>query len=191
MPSVIAVSGPPGAGKSTLVAGLERALPDASALHMDGYDNMTRLPIEAVARWYREGADIDAFDFPQLQADLRRLQQGPGKYLLFETQFGRAHRATGRHVDLLIWIDTPLDIALARNVQALAGRFLAESGPQHLAERLRWLQGYVGNYLGTVRELVEMQAQRVAPAAEIVIDGRVSPEQMVRAAQEQVLRRLP
>jgi uridine kinase len=191
MPSVIAVSGPPGAGKSTLVAGLARALSGAGAIHMDGYDNMTRLPIETVARWYREGADIDAFDFPQLQADLQRLKHGPGKYLLFETQFGRAHRATGRHVDLLIWIDTPLDIALARNVQALAGGFLAERSPEQLAGRLRWLQDYVGNYLGTVRELVGMQAQRVAPAADIVIDGQASPEQMVRAAQEQILRRLP
>lgn len=204
MAFVVAVAGAPGSGKSALVDGLARALPGASAIHMDGYDNMTRLPIEAVARWFREGADIDAFDFPQLQEDLRHLKAGepareplsgraiaPGRYLLFETQFGRAHRATGAFIDLLIWVDTPLDVALARSVRALVARFQGESDAAQLPARLRWLQAYLDNYLGTVRELLAMQRERVAALAEVILDGRGSAAELVAMARAEILRRLP
>jgi uridine kinase len=204
MPRLIGVAGAPGSGKSALVDGLAAALPDAGAIHMDGYDNMTRLPIEAVARWYREGADIDAFDMPQLAEDLRRLKAGepareprsglavaPARYVLFETQFGRAHRATGRHIDLLVWVDTPLDVALARSVRALVARCLGEADAAQCAARLRWLQGYLDNYLGTVRDLLEMQKARVAAQADLVLDGRRSVAELVAAARAEILRRLP
>jgi uridine kinase len=204
MASVIGVAGAPGSGKSALVDGLARALPQASAIHMDGYDNMTRLPIEAVARWYREGADIDAFAFPQLEEDLGRLKAGapvreplsgiavaPAHHVLFETQFGRAHRATGRHIDLLVWVDTPLDVALARSTRALLARALGEADAAQRAARLRWLQGYLDNYLGTVRELLEMQKARVAAQADFVVDGRHGIAELVAAARAEILRRLP
>lgn len=183
MRRVIGVAGAPGAGKSTLVAELARQLPDACALHMDDYENMTHLPIEAVARWYREGADIDAFQFPRLQAELQRRkgEAGAGGLLLFETQFGRAHRATGQCLDLLIWIDTPLDVALARSLRAALER---GANPQ-------WLRTYLEQYLGTVRELLEMQRTRVAPGADCVLDGRGSPVAMATAARDEILRRLP
>jgi uridine kinase len=171
---------------------------------MDGYDNMTRLPIETISRWYREGGDIDAFDLSRLQQDLGRLSDGqpvveplsgvrvaPRRHLLFETQFGRAHRATGRYIDFLIWVDTPLDIALARSVRAQVAAFLRENDAARLPERLRWLQGYLDNYLGTVRELLVMQRERVCGAADLVLDGRRCVADLVAAAHEQVLRRLP
>lgn len=187
MHRVVGVAGAPGSGKSTLVAGLARSLPGAAALHMDDYENMTRLPIEAVASWYRDGADIDTFAFPGLEAELRRLKDAGG-IVLFETQFGRAHRATGRHIDLLVWVDTPLDVALARSVRAILAREVREADA---AARLRWLQGYVENYLGTVRELLEMQKARVAADADLVIDGRTPAAEMVGAAGREILRRWP
>lgn len=173
MRGVVGVAGAPGSGKSTLVAALAQALPGARALHMDDYENMTRLPLEAVARWYRAGADIDAFEFPQLQAALARPAQD---LVLFETQFGRAHGATGRHVGFLIWIDTPLDIALAR---ALGAALERGAGAQ-------WLRGYLDGYLGTVRELLEMQQARVAPGADLVLDGRLAAPALAAQAADAI-----
>jgi uridine kinase len=181
MAYVVGVAGVPGAGKSTLVAALARALPGAAALHMDGYENMTRLPIAEVARWFREGADIDAFQFPALEAELARRKAAPGGPLLFETQFGRAHRATGRHVDFLIWLDAPLDLALARALHAA----LARGAPQ------AWLQGYLDNYLGTVRDLLEMQKARVAPQADLVLDARGTPAEIAARARAAIPQPVP
>jgi uridine kinase len=204
MSHVIAVAGHPGAGKTALVQGLVQSMEDASAIHMDSYETMTRTPIGELAQWMESGADIDAFAFPQLERDLQRLKQGatvieprssraivPRKYILFETQFGKAHRATGSHVDLLVWIDTPLDIALARIMKALTASFLREQRPEKLAERLQWLQVYLDNYLGTVRSLMAMQKRKVAAAADIVIDGHGPLPEVVRSARLEILRRLP
>jgi len=181
MPRVIAVAGVPGAGKSTLARALAATLADADALHMDDYENMTRLPIDAVAHWFRAGADIDAFDFPRLQADLERRRAGAGRWIVFETQFGRAHRATGALVDFLIWIDTPLDVALARSVRAALARGAGAD----------WLARYLEQYVGTVRELLEMQRARVAPGADLVLDGMQAAETLAALAQREVLRRWP
>lgn len=179
MAFVVGVAGVPGAGKTTLVAALARSLPGAAALHMDSYENMTRLPIDAVARWFRDGADIDAFALADLEAELARRRQAAGGPVLFETQFGRAHRATGRHIDFLIWLDAPLDVALARSLRAVLAR----------GARPDWLQGYLDNYLGTVRELLEMQAARVAGAADLVLDARKPVAGLAALAREAILGR--
>ena len=204
MSHVIAIAGHPGAGKTSLVQGLLQAMGETSAIYMDSYETMTRTPIGEIAQWMENGADIDAFAFPQLEQDLQRLKQGtavieprtsrevsPCKYILFETQFGRAHRATGQHVDLLVWIDTPLDIALARVVRALTASFLREQKPERLPERLQWLQAYLDNYLGTVRSLMAMQKQKVAASADVIVDGQGPLQEVVQAARLEILRRLP
>lgn len=204
MSHVIAVSGYPGAGKTSLVLGLLEALGNAAPIHMDSYERITSAPIGDIARWLREGADIDAFDFPQLAEDLLQLKQGRpiedrfskrtvsgSKYVLFETQFGRAHRKTGQHVDLQVWIDVPRDIALARNMKAFITGFLGENQADKLPARMRWLESYLGNYLSTVNALLEMQHQRVASSAEIVVDGRGDLRTMIESARGEILRRLP
>jgi len=204
MSYVIAVSGYPGAGKTSLVLGLLDVLGDAAPIHMDSYERITTAPMEDIARWLRDGADIDAFEFPQLSEDLLRLKQGlpledrlskrtfsDSKYILFETQFGRAHRKTGQHIDLQIWIDVHRDIALARNMRALVTGFLGENQPEKLASRMHWLESYLGNYLGTVSALLEMQHQRVAGSAEIVVDGRSDLRVMIESARSEILKRLP
>ncbi|HEX4985706.1 MAG TPA: hypothetical protein VFV71_06490 [Burkholderiales bacterium] len=203
MNHVIAFAGHPGAGKSSVVRGLAQALGDACAIHMDNYETMTRTAIEDIALWLRNGADIDTFTFPQLAVDLGRLKRNetvveqitsreirPGKYVLFETQFGKAHKATGQHVDLQVWIDTPLDIALARNVNKLAAHALRQP-PDKLAERWKWLQVYLDNYTGTVRGLMAMQQERVASIADIVLDGRPPVAEIVQRARTEILRKLP
>jgi uridine kinase len=204
MSHVVAVAGPPGAGKSSLIRGLAEALGDACVIHMDSYETMTRKPIAEIAQWMQDGADVDAFAFPQLEQDLQRLARGqnvvePGtgreiaarKYVLFETQFGRAHRGTGQHIGMLIWLDTPLDIALARNVKKMTASFLRERKPEKLADRLQWLDGYLDNYLGTVRSLMPMQKAKVAGAADVVIDGGGALPDLVRFAADAIRRRLP
>ena len=179
MAFVVGVAGVPGSGKSTLVAALAGALPGARALHMDSYENMTQLPIAEVARWFRDGADIDVFAFPALEGELARCKAAAGGPVLFETQFGRAHQATGRHIDYLVWLDAPLDLALARSIQAVLAR----------GARQDWLQGYLDNYLGTVRELLEMQKARVAPGADLVLDARQAPAALAAQLHAALARR--
>lgn len=198
---VVAVAGPTGAGKSSLVQGLVAQLGDACALHMDHYERMTREPIGDVLRWAERGADFDELKVPLLGEHLRALKAGepvvepagratiaPHKYIVFETQFGRAHRATGSLIDLLIWIDIPLELALARKLKAFCAEALR--GEREPRERLEWLDGYLASYLALVRRLLLVQAARVRPQADLVVDGSGALEPMVALAREQVLQRL-
>lgn len=204
MSYVVAVAGPTGGGKSALVRGLVGRLGDACALHMDDYERMTRQSIADVSRWAGRGADFDELEVPLLGEHLRRLKDGeavtapsgnrrivPGKYIVFETQFGRAHGATGSLIDLLVWIDVAPEIALARKLKAFTADALRDQRPQAVRERLTWLDGYLASYLALVRGLLETQAQRVRPQADLVVDGSGELEAIVARVRDQVLRRLP
>lgn len=198
---VIAISGAPGSGKSTVSRALARALGDAAVVPMDDYEHMTRQSMEALADWAARGADVNELPVPLLDEHLGALKAGrpvthpttgepvrPARYLVFETQFGRDHRATGRHIDLLVWLDTPREVALARTLrQLVAGALAAPAGEQ--GARLQWLGGYLDNYLALVRQLLVRQHERVRPGAELVVDGMGDPREIAAALRAEVVRR--
>ncbi len=191
---VVAIAGPTGSGKTALAQSLVAQLGDACALHMDDYERMTREPIGDVQRWAERGADFDELQVPLLGEHLARLKAGepvggivPRKYIVFETQFGRAHAATGALIDSLIWIDVPLEVALARKLKAFAAEALRDERPR---DRLAWLDAYLGNYLALVRRLLVLQAERVRPQADLVLDGSGALEPMVARTRAHVLDRL-
>ena len=204
MSYVVAVCGPIGSGKSSIVRGLVARLGDAVAIHMDSYERMTRAPVDQVMRWAERGADFEALEVPLLAEHLEKLKRGetvvepagrtpiaPRKYVVFETQFGRAHEATGAQIDLLIWIDVPLDVALARKLKLFAGEALRDARAGAALERLAWLDAYLGNYLRLVGPLMQVQAARVRPQADMLVDGSGELDASVRAAAGEILVRLP
>lgn len=201
MPVVIAIAGVPGSGKSTACRALARSLGDACVVTMDHYEQMTQRSMEEIAAWAARGAEFDELPVPLLDEHLGALRSGravtdpatgatirPAHYIVFETQFGRAHRATGRHIDLLAWLDTPRDIALARTLRRLLADAV-RAAPAEQGERLQWLQGYVENYLGLVQRLVVQQRERVRPGADLVVDGGAAPQSVVEQLLTQVRRR--
>lgn len=186
--TVIGVSGPPGSGKSTWAGALAQALGDAEVVDMDHYQRMTELPIAAVAQWFARGADHDELPVPLLAEHLALLKQGravvdpatgrtlaPRRYILLETHFGRAHRATGGLIDLLLWLDTPADVALARNLRVFLSPLLgAQASASQRLDGLRWIDGYLDHYLVLVSDLVRLQRARVRPAADLHIADQTS-----------------
>ena len=116
---VVAVAGVPGSGKSTLCFGLVEMLGDAVGISMDDYQQMTAMHPDALQRWRAAGADVDALPIPLLAEHLSALRAGqavqnprsrmwvkPCATVVFETHFGRLHRATGTQIDQLLWFPT-------------------------------------------------------------------------------------
>ena len=114
---VVGVAGPVGGGKTSLVSGITRILGNATVIHMDDYEEYTTQPVGEVLELLKSGADYDVLKMGNLAKDLQSLKFGrevfspttqfpicPSKYIIFETQFGREHRATGQWIDLLLWI---------------------------------------------------------------------------------------
>jgi uridine kinase len=186
MSRVVAIAGPPGSGKTALMTALADLLPDVTCLFLDGFDTPAgRMSAAALARWLQAGARFDALAVPALAASLAALKAGqavtepvsgrrvtPAAVILFEMPFGRAYGPTARLIDFLVWLDTPLDIALARNV--LAWESMAPQRPR------TWLPRYMQEYLAVTRAVLAAQQGAVAPAADLVLDGLAPP---ARAAQ--------
>lgn len=201
---VVGVAGPAGGGKTSLTQGLVREMGNAAAIHVDNYQQITREPIRKIVQWMERGADFDEFSIPLLPDHLEKLRRGepvadpvtlleipPRKYIIFETHFGRAHRATGRHIDLLIWIDTPLDVALARNLKDFIAPLLQERGTEPHRDRIAWIHDYLENYLADVRRLMLMQKEKVSVDADVIVDGSDDLDRIVRQLRREILARLP
>lgn len=204
MRHTIAVCGAAGAGKSTLVGALEKVLPDASAIHIDSYQRVTEQPVRAIVEWMERGADFDEFSIPLVGEHLAQLKRGiavrepqsgrelrPAKYILFETHFGRAHRESGRHIDLLIWIDTPLDIALARNVRDMIAPHVERQRLDVPWESIAALQRYLARYLADVRRLRLAQRELICAQADVILDGSAPFDELLARARSAILERFP
>jgi uridine kinase len=204
MPHIIAVAAPIGGGKSALARAIAARLSGAGTVHFDHYEQATGQPVQNLQEWMRRGADFEEFVVPRLREDLERLRRGEtvrdpmtgaevpaGKYLVFENPLGREAGSLARFVDLLVWVEVPLEVALARKVRELVGGFLGQRRPEQHLEFLAWLQQYLENYLTTVRDVLRIQQERVAARADIVLDGMGSIEALGEQAAAEILKRLP
>lgn len=204
MTQIIAVAAPIGGGKTSLVNAIAEKLQDASTIHFDHYEKITQEPIENLMQWMDKGADFNDLPIPGLPEDLERLKRGksvtdpltgrsiyPEQYIIFEMPLGREHRDTAEYIDLLLWVDIPFDIALARKIREFVRDFLSEQEPEKHKDCLNWIDQYLYNYLKIVREVLSIQKQKVSANADIIVNGQDTIETMVQHATKEILNLIP
>lgn len=162
-PRVIAICGCPGSGKSTLATLLAERL-QAVRLDMDDFQDFTQMSPDALSHWIHQGADFNQLDVSGFTRALAAAASEPG-YLVVESHFGRAHTDTGKLFDLVFWLDTPADLALARKLSALT------LAPTPLAD-------YLTQYVTLIQPLLAEQAQRLAGTSDARLNGTQSPTEL-------------
>ncbi len=167
---IIAIAAVTAGGKTTLVNALKAHLPQAQSLHFDDY--AFEGEIDDFHQWTLDGADYHVWNLQPLVDDILRIRSsGSCDYLILDYPFGRRHDALKGMIDCALFVDTPLDVALARRVL----RDMRDaSGDEIRAD----LEGYLKYariaYLQMVRDIL--------PASDHVIDGTLSPDAQIALA---------
>lgn len=186
MVKVIGISGISGAGKSTLIKRLESTL-SATALFWDEFDDISQGP-EDYVEWYKSSGNYDDWKYDALVEVLKKLKNGeelvcpatdrqlkPTPYILFDAPLGYSHKATGQYIDLLVCLDTPLDIALARR---LLRDYRNHPQPSKILEDLEY-------YISHSRPLFILSPEE-KEASDLLVDGSLSIDEQ----EKQVLNAL-
>jgi uridine kinase len=187
---VVAVTGTPGGGKSTLARAVAAGLGDAVTLHFDRYEGLPdNTGPRNVREWLRGDSHPDAWQRPRFVMDLERLRRGeaitdprggarrgPAACVVVDGPFGRVWSPTRALIDLVVCVDLPLEIALARRVLRTVE---ATQDAEQLRADLR--QGMT-SYLNGGRESYARVLAWVRAEAEVVLDGTLPPEALAREA---------
>jgi uridine kinase len=175
-PYVIAISGKTGAGKSTLSQMMANQL-NATLISWDDYDDLSREPDNFIL-WHQSGRDYAAFQRQALSKNLADLKSRKEtvhpvfnrvlpitQFIIFDAPLGRLHQQTGRFIDMMIHIETPLDVLLCRR---LLRDFNNQTNTKDLLEEVKF-------YLEQSRPLYF--DKELKETADLVIDGMLPTEQ--------------
>src|SRR5690606_1325394 len=112
-PFVIAIAAVSGGGKTTIVTKLNETLQNSKSLFFDDYDFDG--PGDII-NWVDNGANYDEWNLAPLIRDLKSLLNEPIDYIVIDFPFAYKHTDTKNLVDIAVFIDTPLDVAMARRI---------------------------------------------------------------------------
>ncbi|TWT24351.1 hypothetical protein [Planomicrobium sp. CPCC 101110] len=173
-PLVIAIGGVSGGGKTTIVTQLKQQFGKAEALYFDSYDFEGP---ENVFQWIEDGANYDEWNLTPLIRDLKEVLLKRHDYIFLDFPFAYQHSQTSGIIDLVVFIDTPLDIALIRRMN----REFRDSSAE---EMLQYMESYATYGRRGYLEML----QTIRPDSNVVIDGTLSISQIVEKIREQVNR---
>ncbi|WP_047985039.1 nucleoside/nucleotide kinase family protein [Ornithinibacillus californiensis] len=156
-PYIISISAVSGGGKTTIAKQLNKKLGKSKVLNFDDYDFQGP---DDIVDWVERGADYDEWDLTPFTNDIEMLCEGPVKYIILDYPFSRKHTQVGRLINLSIFIDTPLDVALARRINRDFEQRTSE-------EILQGTQYYISHGRKGYLEMLSS----IKPNSDVIFDG--------------------
>lgn len=160
VPIVIAIAGVSGGGKTTIAKHLNERLHNSKTLFFDDYDFDGP---DDVIDWVDKGPNYDEWDLAPLIKDLKGLLADSLDYIVLDFPFAYKHSKISKLIDLTVFIDTPLDIAMARRI---IRDFKDSSNESILIE--------MENYISQGRRGYLEMLNTIKPNSDIIVDGTLS-----------------
>ncbi len=155
---VIALAAVTAGGKTTTVNEIKKQLSNVQTLHFDDY--VFEGEVDDFYQWTLDGANYNVWNLEPLEKDILTIKNsGICDYLILDYPFAYCHEQIKKY------IDTPLDIALARWILRDMGNASGEEIRNHLMGYLKYAR----------MAFVQMQKD-ILPSSDYVIDGTMSTE---------------
>ena len=173
---IIAIGAVTAGGKTTLVNAIKDKLTRTASLHFDDYSFDGE--VNDFYKWVSDGANYNVWDLSPLKADIEKIINSDRyDYLLLDYPFAYQNKMIKDYLDCCIFIDTPLDIALARK----GLRDMKESS----ADDIRYEMDV---YLKYARIAYVQMLQDILPISDYVIDGTKELKIIINEAMEIILK---
>ena len=165
---IIAIGAVTAGGKTTVVNAVKDRLPRTSSLHFDNYSFEGEV----------EGADVHVWDLSPLKTDIDKIVRS-GEYdcLLLDYPFAYQHQMIKPYLDCCIFIDTPLDIAMARRIL----RDMREATSDEICNEM-------DTYLKYARTAYIQMVKNHLATCDYVIDGAKELESIINETVEIISR---
>ena len=173
---IIAIGAVTAGGKTTVVNAIKDRLPRTASLHFDDYSFEGE--VEDFSKWVSEGADVNVWGLSPLKSDIERIiRSGEYDWLLLDYPFAYQHQMIKDYLNCCIFINTPLDIALARRVL----RDMKEASEDEIRSEM-------DTYLKCARIAYVQMLKDHLSASDYVIDGANELETIINEIMEIILR---
>lgn len=171
---IISISAVSGGGKTTITSYLSQVLDNSKTIYFDDYD--LEGP-EDIIDWIKRGADSNEWNLEPLIIDLRNIAYSEDvEYILLDYPFSRLHSKL-KNIDLTIFIDTPLDIAMARRIL----RDFRNTNSKVILDDL-------SNYLSRGRIGYESMLRTTKPNSDLIIDGSLPLDEIITIITNEISR---
>lgn len=165
---VIAIAAVTAGGKTTVVNELIKKLPHAKSLHFDDYSFEGE--VEDFNAWVKAGADYNVWDLSPLKTDILAIKEsGECDYLILDYPFAYCNDRVSEYIDCAIFIDTPLDVAMARRIL----RDMQNASGDEIREEL-------DIYIRFAREAYVVMLENVRPSSDYIVDGTKELDEKVQ-----------
>ncbi len=175
MTYVIAINSVSGGGKTALSLLLAAQLDNSKIIAFDDYEETNSYPDE-LYEWFDRGANVNEFSFPEMAKDVASVvARCERAFLILDYPFGRSHKQLDVTIDLSVYIDTPIDIALVRWIK----RDLLDSNNISDSSLRSQLKTDLSNFSQKGRNLYIDHINRYRDSSDLVLDGTKELNQLV------------
>ncbi|OHU86672.1 MULTISPECIES: hypothetical protein [Pseudoalteromonas] len=158
---VVAISGPSGAGKTTMVNELAKEF-GCSFLLFDDHTDKHTYP-KNMKSWLMNGANVSLIKTPKFVISLESLiSKSSSRFIFIEEPFGKERDAMSPLIDYVVLLDQPLELCLSRIIR--------RHTEQPSSNSICSISNYLDRYEDHFRDIYISAVQQVRNNADLIFN---------------------